>query len=51
MYVMKFADVDTAVKCKYDVRDLFDLGYKSIHVNDSHDETVELADFFFGDHA
>jgi len=47
IFVLKCKDTKTATKCKYAVRNLVDLQYRAIHINDTHDETVELARFFF----
>jgi hypothetical protein len=48
VFVVTFKDVDTQRKCKQHIRNLFNMGYLSIHINDTHDETVELAEYFFG---
>jgi hypothetical protein len=47
VYVVTFKNKATAVACKYAIRKMIGLEYRSIHVNDTHKETMELADFFF----
>ncbi len=47
IFVVHFDNAALALKAKYAVRKLFpDLQYRSIHINDYHAETVQLADFF-----
>jgi hypothetical protein len=49
VYVLTYDSMETAVACKHAVRRLFSgLQYRSIHINDTHQETIELAQFFFG---
>lgn len=48
IFVLTFNKSETAVACKHAIRHLFNLQYRSIHINDTHDETIELAQFFFG---
>jgi hypothetical protein len=47
IFVLAFDTLETAVACKLAVRGLYHLQYRSIHINDTHPETVELAKFFF----
>lgn len=47
IFILKFKNVKTATECKYAIRHLFNLQYRAIHINDTHDETVELAHLFF----
>jgi len=48
IFVLTFASADIAVMCKHAIRHRFrNLQYRSIHINDTHAETVELAEFFF----
>ena len=48
IFVWEFkGTMKAALDCKYAIRDLFDLQYRSIHINDNHYETIELAKFFF----
>lgn len=35
------------ILCKYAIRKLFNLQYRPVHINDNHDETIKLAQFFF----
>lgn len=47
VFIVTFDDTETAVSCKHAIRNLFHLQYRSIHINDFHTETIELAQFFF----
>lgn len=48
VYVLKFDSTNTAVTCKHAVRKIFKgLQYRSIHIVDTHPETIELAEYFF----
>jgi len=47
IFVVKFKNVNAATECKYAVRRLFNLQYRAIHINDTHNETMELAELFF----
>lgn len=48
IFVLTFNNADTAVLCKHAIRHRFiHLQYRSIHINDTHEETIELAKFFF----
>jgi len=47
IFVVKAKSTATMVQCKYAIRRLFGLQYRAVHVNDTHPETVELAEFFF----
>jgi hypothetical protein len=48
IFVVQFSDTEHNLACKYAVRKLFSsLQYRSIHMNDVHDETIQLAKFFF----
>lgn len=48
IFVLAFNKPETAVACKHAVRRIFkNLQYRSIHINDTHAETIELAQFFF----
>ncbi len=49
IYLMSFANLETAVKCKRAIRHIFDMGYTSIHMNDYHHEVIKLAQFFFNE--
>lgn len=50
IFVVKFSDASIAINCKHAIRNLFDLQYRSIHINDTHEETIEMAHFFFKHH-
>ena len=47
IFIVKFKNVKIATECKYAIRRLFNLQYRAIHINDTHDETIELAELFF----
>jgi hypothetical protein len=48
IFVLYFKDTDHALSCKYAIRKLFPgLQYRSVHINDYHSETMQLAQFFF----
>jgi|GEM_PF-3256612 len=48
IFVVTYDNALTAVTCKHAIRKLFPgLQYRSIHTNDTHAETVELANYFF----
>jgi hypothetical protein len=47
VYVWKCSNLETALKCKHAIRKLFHLQYRSIHVNDTYTETLDLARFFY----
>ncbi|MBA3954383.1 hypothetical protein H0X48_03645 [Candidatus Dependentiae bacterium] len=48
IFVVSYNNSQVAKKCKYAIRKLFHLGYRSIHINDTHAETVQLAHFLLG---
>lgn len=47
IFVLEFESAEIAVACKLAIRSLYNLQYRAIHINDTHSETVELAEFFF----
>lgn len=47
IFVLEFENTETAMACKYAVRHIFNLQYRPLHINDTHAETMELAEFFF----
>lgn len=47
IFLVEFANLEITLDCKHEIRDLFDIGHVSIHINDHHEETLELAQFFF----
>lgn len=47
IFVVHFPSAAQAVACKLEIRRQFKLEYRSIHINDTHQETLELARFFF----
>ncbi len=49
LYVFVCDDLDTVRKCKKELRKYFNLGLESLHVNDTHEETVRIANVIFDD--
>lgn len=47
IFVCLFDTTDKATQCKYAIRKLFNLSYRSIHINDTHSETCELVQLLF----
>lgn len=51
VYVFVCTSLDDAILAKAEVRKLINRGNFPIHINDSHDEAVNLANLFFNDNA
>lgn len=47
VYIVLFDNLNTAVDTKHKIRRLFNLQYRTIHINDTRAETKELGKFFF----
>lgn len=47
VYIVLFDKLGTAVDTKHKIRRLFNLQYRTIHINDTRAETKELGKFFF----
>lgn len=47
VYLFQCPSVDYVVKCKHQIRKLYKLQYRSIHINDYYHETLNLAKIFF----
>ncbi len=47
IYVIKASSLSKVLKCKYAIRKLFNLQYRAIHINDTHKETIALAEKLF----
>jgi hypothetical protein len=48
IFVLEFNAMANNLSCKYAIRKLYpSLEYRSIHINDFHFETIELAKLFF----
>jgi hypothetical protein len=47
IYLMEFSSLKSAIACKHAVRRMFNLQYRPIHINDTHTETLELAELLF----
>lgn len=50
-YVYVCKNPDDLLKIKSEVRDLFKIGNYCIHINDSHEEAIALAQLFFNDNS
>lgn len=46
-FLVEFTNIKDAILVKEKIRELFDIGNHSIHINDSHEETIRLAKLFF----
>lgn len=51
VFLVEMDDVDHARRLKNQIRDLYQLGNHSCHINDTHEETVRLARVFFNDNS
>lgn len=49
VFLMEFSDPTVAIACKTAIRQLFQLQFRAIHINDTHQETLELAHCFFSE--
>jgi hypothetical protein len=47
IFICTFENANKATQCKYAIRNLFNLSYRPIHINDTHTETCELATLLF----
>lgn len=47
VYVFVCQNFDSVVKAKAEIRDLFELGNYSVHINDSKEEAIRLAQIYF----
>lgn len=47
LFIFECSSIEKVLKCKYAIRKLFNLQYRSIHVNDTYSETLDLANIFF----
>ena len=50
-FIVEFDSLDIATKTKEEIRNLFDLGNHSVHINDTHEETVRVANIAFNDNS
>ncbi len=46
-YLLSIANLKKVVACKHAIRKLFHLGYNSIHINDTHRQTISTAQLVF----
>ena len=47
IYVIKASSLSKVLTCKYAIRKLFNLQYRAVHINDTHKETIALAEILF----
>ena len=51
VFLVEFNDISDAVKVKDIIRGIFNIGNHSVHINDTHEETVGLAKLMFNDNS
>lgn len=51
VFLFECKSLDLVRECKAKIRKLFDVGNFSIHINDTHDDTVKLAQVLFNDNS
>lgn len=51
IFLIESKDLDRVNKIKNEIRDIFKIGNHSVHINDSHDYTVKLAQIFFNENS
>ena len=51
VFAYETSDLDTARRVKQKIRDLYQIGNHSVHINDSQHETTNLAKIFFNDNS
>jgi hypothetical protein len=42
LFLVDFLDLETATKCKQEIRKIYSMGNHSVHINDTHEETVRI---------
>ena len=43
VYLVEFADIKTVIKTKELIRDIYKISKNSVHINDTHEETIKLS--------
>jgi len=51
IYVLNCDSIEKIIKAKKEIRELFNKGNFSVHINDNHQEAVELAQTYFNDNS
>jgi hypothetical protein len=49
VFLVEFNSVQDAIDAKKEIRNIFNIGNHSVHVNDTHDETIRLSQYLFND--
>jgi hypothetical protein len=50
-FLVEFDTLENAVKAKDEIRAIYNIGKHSVHINDTHEETVRLAKLMFNDNS
>lgn len=50
-FLVEFENLEDTVKVKKTIRDLYGVGNHSVHINDTHEETVRIAKLMFNDNS
>lgn len=50
-FLVEFNDIASSVAAKTEIRNVFQLGKHTIHINDTHEQTVRLANVVFNDNS
>lgn len=50
-YLVEFDNLNQAVKAKAEIRSIYGIGKNSVHINDTHPETVRIAKLIFNDNS
>jgi hypothetical protein len=51
VFLVEFDNYEDSVKAKKEIRDIFNIGNHSIHINDTHDQTVRLCKILFNNNS
>jgi hypothetical protein len=51
VFLVDFDSHENTIKAKKEIRDIFNLGNHSVHINDTHEQTVRLSKIFFNDNS
>lgn len=51
VYLVEFDDLDAATRVKQEIRDLYKIGNHSVHINDTHEETLRVSRCVFNDNS
>ncbi len=50
-YIFVCDDLDNVRKAKEEIRDIYKIGNNSVHINDTHEEAIEIAECYFNDNS